>query len=1139
MKAKIIRGEYEMEESLSGEAQDLIRSILRLEPTERLTLKQILQHPWFTIKDEEEDDDDDWDTTDEVVDSESPSSVEENNVGGSGDTTSHLEYLERQRREIFLTTNQQGGQSHQSTSNTENGMTTAAPSAFELRLRGMTSASTNTVPPNVWGPSTSRSSRRSSVDSKAFNEKIFFTTPEEKELLEKLDDLGFDIQAIKHSVLEGKVDSSCGLWWLQLTKLREKRRIEGTQSSITMVDVAVGTSDDEVELVDDIDEELDDAESPEENNGLPRSSHEGEGTKVKDNIEILEEIMPPTPPPKTYHSAPASRERRKSLILSFPEAVEPVLTTITATASPPLSPKKYSSFTSPLSSRSKGGIFSALKGWWVGANHHKDSGSYKKNILGWAESRVVAPTDVARTRSRINRRSGSKTPPNYDANLQRSSSVSRGSIKDRKKKNRNSLQGSKGRRHNIPPLIIPPVTPSIVLSQNSPTSMLPIPGTPPAVRSKTMFTINRRNPFAYPGSSWGRKQVKRRSTGGSSINQFVENFNSTNESGSSENNNNNKCKKDTFEKSTITDIRADAKNTEMLESAKEKIVPPKDDGSSSLKISEESLAPSDDGEESDVFVDAANNNDETTPSTVRGSNDQLLRSRSTDTLLSEAKGKNPGTNASPIERPQLQSVLNFMSTPPDSPKMSQSPFPSTHPVPSKSSQLRQLQHNRTHSSPSVLRNVGKGISDNSNDTENIGINIPNRMKGREITGSELRRDSSPSPPNVSVLNGAQRLFVQNNAMNSRRSLQNGLPRKSMMSMVGNDINVNNVNANEKISEERSQRLDLLHDYGSDNEINKGSGESFEDVERPWKYKIVALLCALSLAVGSHYAAHTLGALKAVIKEELGITNAQYGIVQSSVSLVNTILPILGGVFIDTFGTMTGSILATSLIALGNVLVALSTTLVSFSVMVFASFLCIISLAINIIYVFIMRVINEKLCEREMMKLKQKRSFNPRTLLFLPAIYWIVVLLEFALGPVSLLSSIPLLLPLSYVGTGLGIVKSVSNVGATLYDILVGILQDEDHGRYTLVMRLYLITSLVAMLISIWLSMVTRKWYDGVLDMKDDERKYYFEEKKRNEDDVESRMQQKRRAEPGLILVSSNPRSSYNRSSFAFVGWVLA
>ncbi|CAJ0837167.1 8853_t:CDS:2, partial [Entrophospora sp. SA101] len=143
-----------------------------------------------------------------------------------------------------------------------------------------------------------------------------------------------------------------------------------------------------------------------------------------------------------------------------------------------------------------------------------------------------------------------------------------------------------------------------------------------------------------------------------------------------------------------------------------------------------------------------------------------------------------------------------------------------------------------------------------------------------------------------------------------------------------------VNINDE--EERGEGDEQIPNDKKDIELSQngemGGGEVTE-LEKPWKYKMMALLCALSLAAGSHYAAHTLGALKSTIKKELGITNSEYGIIQSSVSLVNTILPFLGGVFIDTFGTSLGSILATSLIAAGNILVALSTHLISFHVMV--------------------------------------------------------------------------------------------------------------------------------------------------------------------------------------------------------------
>ncbi|RKP23751.1 hypothetical protein SYNPS1DRAFT_24174 [Syncephalis pseudoplumigaleata] len=76
-----------------------------------------------------------------------------------------------------------------------------------------------------------------------------------------------------------------------------------------------------------------------------------------------------------------------------------------------------------------------------------------------------------------------------------------------------------------------------------------------------------------------------------------------------------------------------------------------------------------------------------------------------------------------------------------------------------------------------------------------------------------------------------------------------------------------------------------------------------------------------------------GTLKGQVKKELRISNSQYGVLQSSVAIVNTVLPLLAGLFVDTFGTQVGSILATSLIAAGYVLAATSTSLASFPLMV--------------------------------------------------------------------------------------------------------------------------------------------------------------------------------------------------------------
>ncbi|CAG8446839.1 13735_t:CDS:2 [Dentiscutata heterogama] len=800
----------------------------------------------------------------EVADDESISSLEEKNekepmkqatIIRSGNNNDAMSHLERQRQEIFLATKKQNIQNYYPTGFIRKG-NDIAPSAFQTRLAGMATAIDNgstsaSTTRKTLGPSTSKSSRRSSIDSKTFNEKIFFTTPEEKELLEKLEGLGFDVQAIRNSVLDGNVDSASGLWWLLLTKLREKRKIEGAQSSVTMVDVAVGTSGDELEIADDIEEEPDSMDSPVDSN---RSSQDDDydGKIAINSMKVPEKMLPPTPPPKTYHTAPASRERRKSLILSLPEAVEPVLTTITATASPPLSPKKYSSFTSPLSSRSvspiphisvtpitiqlpnnkdnrKKSILSTIKGWLGGSNqqqNNKDLNSpYKKSVLNLTESGVLVPADVARSRTRLNKRNDSKTPLSYDSasnyNIRRrSSSISRGgSIRDKKKKNRNSFQGNKSRRSSTAPLSIPPVTPSVVLSNNSPMGMSPIPGTPPAVRHKTMFTINRRNPFAYnTGNSWGRKQVKRRSTGGSSISSIQENLDADvgSGSGSSENANNHQDK-DTFETSAIENISDDIvkndtltidgqtiinNNSEPSISKQKKIDVQKVD-ESSHKIKED-VTSSDDGEESDIFIDAsseiashprsrtpspshfaaasplsndspilkpygtiinpltfpytlfhnsnltsiisstpvspplspADSNAEVSP-TLPKKGHQRLNSLPT-TLNSRSGGKQRDVYIPPIEKPQVptQSMMDFVSTPPDSPKLpspiitSSSSSTAPHPHTNRPSQLRHQHHSRSYSSPIIGNNI-------------------NNSKTEDITSHNetSEKDSPPSPPN--------------------------------------------------------------------------------------------------------------------------------------------------------------------------------------------------------------------------------------------------------------------------------------------------------------------------------------------------------------------------------------------------------
>ncbi|KAI8875750.1 MFS general substrate transporter [Backusella circina FSU 941] len=103
----------------------------------------------------------------------------------------------------------------------------------------------------------------------------------------------------------------------------------------------------------------------------------------------------------------------------------------------------------------------------------------------------------------------------------------------------------------------------------------------------------------------------------------------------------------------------------------------------------------------------------------------------------------------------------------------------------------------------------------------------------------------------------------------------------------------------------------------------------------WKMKLPILLCMLSLPVGCHYLEATVGTLKTTLKHAMHINNTQFSILLSSVTLVNTVLPLVAGFFVDDI-TSLGSIRATSLVSLiiliGSLLVSIGGTINSYPCM---------------------------------------------------------------------------------------------------------------------------------------------------------------------------------------------------------------
>ncbi|OAC98756.1 hypothetical protein MUCCIDRAFT_167193 [Mucor lusitanicus CBS 277.49] len=103
----------------------------------------------------------------------------------------------------------------------------------------------------------------------------------------------------------------------------------------------------------------------------------------------------------------------------------------------------------------------------------------------------------------------------------------------------------------------------------------------------------------------------------------------------------------------------------------------------------------------------------------------------------------------------------------------------------------------------------------------------------------------------------------------------------------------------------------------------------------WQMKALVLLCMLSLPVGCHYLEATMGTLKTVLKHSMQINNTQFSILLSSVTLVNTVLPLLAGVFIDDISSL-GSIRATTIVSciifIGSLLVSIGGSLNSYPCM---------------------------------------------------------------------------------------------------------------------------------------------------------------------------------------------------------------
>ncbi|KAI8370001.1 major facilitator superfamily domain-containing protein [Blakeslea trispora] len=453
------------------------------------------------------------------------------------------------------------------------------------------------------------------------------------------------------------------------------------------------------------------------------------------------------------------------------------------------------------------------------------------------------------------------------------------------------------------------------------------------------------------------------------------------------------------------------------------------------------------------------------------------------------------------------------------------------------------------------------------------------------------------------------------------------------------------NPNEKLA------LDANEKYGQESfkeeeksvEIITDGGDTAL-ANAPWQYKAIALTTALLFPFGSHFSASALSAMKKEIVTNLAITNTQYGVISASVSIINTIFPIAGGIFIDLFGSVWGTLAINFMIILGSLLTAISAKYNSYALMIVSrvvfgigsglivtmqesllskwfrtrhlsiaiglqlsisrlstflgtlvanaiakasgdwvwafwlSFiLCGFSIIMNFIYAIIVHRLRGQatLTASEKEALKRKKTFKLRSIFKFPLIFWHIILIEFiyaavwssfqtiatdliskhfgttnvlagykasasqavpivatpvlgfimdfygcrvlillisaiflmlsagllgwtyvdavvgmvfysislAFGPISMITSIGMILPSDYIGTGLGIYKSSNNIGTSILDVAVGVVQDKTAGQsYVNVMLTFIILSGIGFVIILLLWFNQFYFHGNLLEM---------------------------------------------------------
>ncbi|KAG0054122.1 hypothetical protein BGZ83_011909 [Gryganskiella cystojenkinii] len=121
--------------------------------------------------------------------------------------------------------------------------------------------------------------------------------------------------------------------------------------------------------------------------------------------------------------------------------------------------------------------------------------------------------------------------------------------------------------------------------------------------------------------------------------------------------------------------------------------------------------------------------------------------------------------------------------------------------------------------------------------------------------------------------------------------------------------------------------------GTDNGDEEEEKLSSKDAAAAWAIRMQAFFCAALLGISSHFTLHMTGPLKDVLKESMGISNTQFSLLQSSLTLFPTLMPLIGGLLVERYGTGPSSIVFTTIVIAGQSIVILGCWTHSVKVMI--------------------------------------------------------------------------------------------------------------------------------------------------------------------------------------------------------------